>query len=219
MDYLTDPFEIERRSMAVIEGLVPEPRAHTGDEWLVVRRMIHTSADMEMPSLVRFSHGAVAAGVAALEAGSVIFADTRMAQAGMTARRLDPLGCAVRCLMADAAVAEDARERGVTRAVAAVDVAVAEAPGAVFAIGNAPTALLRLIEHMEAGRARPALVLGMPVGFINAAESKALLVERGGDTPWIVIEGRKGGSALAAAALNALADMALARRGLAPKGA
>ncbi len=218
MEYLTDPAEIERRSMAIIDGLVPEPRPHAGDEWLVVRRMIHTTADMEMPSLVRFSPGAAAAGVAALASGGVIFTDTQMAKAGMTARRLGPLGCEVRCVMCEPAVADDAKERCVTRAVAAMDVAVAAAPRGVFAIGNAPTALLRLVEHMEAGRARPALVLGMPVGFVNAAESKDLLMRRAGDIPWIAIAGRKGGSALAAAAINALADLALARRGLAAAG-
>lgn len=219
MDYLTEPQEIERRSMEIIDDLFPEPRSHEGLDWLVVRRMVHTSADLEMPSLVRFSPGAALAGAKALSQGALIYTDTMMALSGIPVRRLGPLGCEVRCLIGDPQVARAARENGVTRSMAAVDVAVQTAPEAIFVIGNAPTALLRLIEHMRAGRAAPALVVGMPVGFVNAAESKALLVETAGVTPFIVIEGRKGGSALAASCINALADQALADRGLSSEGA
>ncbi len=206
------PEQIEKRSMEIIESEVPEPRPYEGNEWLVVRRLIHTSADFEMLHLVRFHPQAVEAGVNALLSGCAIVSDTEMARAGMPLRRLDPLGCTTQCYMRDARVGQAAKEQNSTRARAAVDLAVEELQPAIFVIGNAPTALLRLLELLEQGIARPALIIGMPVGFVNAAESKELLITRS-PVPFIAIEGRKGGSALAAAALNALADMALQRLG------
>ncbi len=205
------PEQIEQRSMEIIESEVPEPRPYAGGQWLVVRRLIHTSADFEMLKLVRFHPQAIEAGVNALLSGCHIVSDTEMARAGMPVRRLDPLGCATHCYMRDTRVGQAAKERNSTRARAAVDLAVEELQPSIFVIGNAPTALLRLLELLEQGVASPALVIGMPVGFVNAAESKALLIKQSA-VPFIAIEGRKGGSALAAATLNALADMALQRR-------
>jgi precorrin-8X/cobalt-precorrin-8 methylmutase len=200
--------DIERASMAVIESEVPEPRPFQGDEWLVVRRMIHTSADFELLDLVRFHPKAVEAGKRALAEGCVIFTDTDMVRVGVSRRRLDPLGCRAASFMADPAVAEAAQARGVTRATAAVDRLAESGDARIVAIGNAPTALLRLLEHVRDGAFRPDLVVGMPVGFVNAAESKELLMAQD-EVPHIAIQGRKGGSALAASVINALADMVL----------
>jgi precorrin-8X/cobalt-precorrin-8 methylmutase len=167
--------------------------------------MIHTAGDLELAELVRIDPRAVDAGMEAIRARRPIFTDTNMARVGMVTRRLDPLGIEVRCLMLDPETAELARREGVTRAVAAVDLALPYLDGAIYAVGNAPTALFRLLEHIESGRARPALVIGTPVGFVNAAESKEALLKS--DQPFITIRGRKGGSALAAAAVNAIAEL------------
>lgn len=229
LDPARAPQDIETRSLAIIDAEVPEPRPFAGVEWEVVRRMIHTTADFELLQLVRFHEGAVRAGLAALAAGARIVTDTEMARAGIPLRRMEPLGCSVHCLMNDPRVAEMAQKNGSTRALAAVDVAVglaadmAERPAAdnaaapktgwkavpeIWVIGNAPTALIRLLEHVRAGRARPVLVVGMPVGFVNAAESKELLLSQV-LVPYVSVQGRKGGSALASSVINALADVVL----------
>ena len=208
---VTGPMDIENESMRIIEAEVPEPRAFAGLEWLVVRRMIHTSADFEMLDLVRFSPGAVEAGVAALAGGCRVFTDTEMARCAIPVRRMEPLGCTVTCLMNDPEVAERARREGITRARAAVDKAAQDMAGGIVVVGNAPTALLRLMELLDGGLAAPALVVGMPVGFVNAAESKDLLSRRT-DVPFVTIRGRKGGSPLAGCVVNALADRTLQRQ-------
>lgn len=202
------PMGIESTSMSIIESEVPEPRPYSGHRWNVVRRLIHTTADFEMLDLVRFSDGAVRSGVDALKNGCTIVTDTEMARMGITKRRMDALGCNVQCLISDPRVVAHAKETGGTRARAAVDVAIDDLQPQIFVIGNAPTALLRLLELVDEGRVKPALVVGMPVGFVNAAESKALLENRT-DIPFIAIHGRKGGSTLAAACVNALAEIAL----------
>ena len=204
-DWNLPPQEIERRSFAIIEREVGD---HPWDPeaWRVVRRMIHTTGEVDLARKVYLHPQAVARGRQALRAGRPVFTDTRMAQAGISIRRLAPLGVKVICLAGDPRVAELARRRGTTRAVAAVDLALERLEDAVCAIGNAPTALLRLLEHIAAGRVRPALVIGLPVGFVNAAESKQALVDSG--WPCITLPGRRGGSALAASAVNALAELA-----------
>lgn len=199
---------IEDRSMAIIEAEVPDPRPFVGDQWRVVRRMIHASADFELLDLVRFHPLAVQNAVAALCRGCTVITDTHMAAAGLPARLFEPLGCAVCCLIKDPRTLDLARIRETTRAAAAVDVAAVDYPEAIWLVGNAPTALLRLLDLVRLGQARPPLVIGMPVGFVQAAESKEALLELG-DTPFILIRGRKGGSALAASAMNALAMIAL----------
>ena len=201
------PEAIEAASLAIIDSEVPAPRPFDGPRWDVVRRLIHTTADFELLDLVRFSDGAIRAGIGAIEAGATIVTDTEMARCAMPPRRLAPFGCAVRCFMNDPEVAAAAKAAGSTRAALAVDFAL-DLPGPlIFAIGNAPTALLRLISRIDGGAPAPALVVGMPVGFVNAAQSKALLMTRA-DVPWIAIAGRKGGSALAGATINALAILA-----------
>ncbi|MGE4291342.1 MAG: precorrin-8X methylmutase [Desulfovibrio sp.] len=223
LDSTRKPQEIENRSLGIIDSEVPEPRPFAGVEWEVVRRMIHTTADFELLKLTRFHPGAVRVGLEALRRGARIVTDTEMARAGIPLRRMEPLGCTVNCLMNDPRVAELARQNGSTRALAAVDVAVGAAdlsgPDSpsptsfapspdIWVIGNAPTALIRLLEHVRSGKAHPALVIGMPVGFVNAAESKELLLAQEA-VPYVTIRGRKGGSALAACVVNALADVVL----------
>lgn len=196
--------------MAIIEAEVPEPRPYAGNEWMVVRRMIHATADFELLDLVRFHPDAVSAALEALAQGGLVLTDTEMARAGLPMRRFEPFGSRVECLMNDPEVIRRAREQESTRATVAVDVAAERfggLAGAILLVGNAPTALLRILERCKEGSIAPALVLGMPVGFVNAAESKALLMEQS-PVPYIAISGRKGGSALAAAALNALAQLA-----------
>ncbi len=208
------PAEIEAASFAIIDAEVPEPRPFTGGQWRVVRRMIHTTADFEMLDLVRFHPRAMEAGVAALVAGCLVVTDTEMARMGIPLRRMDPLGCTVRSFTADSRAGEAAERLGVTRARAGIDLALAEAAQndrpVVFVIGNAPTALLGLLERLEQGSPLPALIVGMPVGFVNAAESKERL-ELAAPCPYVTVRGRKGGSALAACVVNQLAELALER--------
>ena len=200
------PADIERTSISIITreldelGLTPPPETAA-----VVKRVIHTTADFDYAKNLRFTPGAVQAAVRALQRGAVIVTDTNMALAGISRPGLAKLGCEAVCYMADPAVAEAAKQAGTTRAVAAMHRAAREHPGAILAVGNAPTALLTIAEEIEAGL-RPALVIGVPVGFVNVVESKETLFaicEQHG-VPAIVAMGRKGGSNVAAAICNAL---------------
>jgi precorrin-8X/cobalt-precorrin-8 methylmutase len=204
-EWLLPPDEIERRSMAVIEA---EAGDHDWDHpsWTIIRRMIHATADFDWMTSVRIHPQAIDRGLEAIGRGAIVFTDTRMAQAGISAARLKGFGGEVRCLINDEEVVERARSENLTRSAAAVDLALPELEGAIYVVGNAPTALFRLIEHFQAGRARPALIVGLPVGFINAAESKAALL--GTDAVYITNAGRRGGSPVAAAVINALAGLA-----------
>ncbi len=200
------PAEIERESMRIIDGeLLSRGVALPEETRAVVKRVIHTTADFDYAENLRFTPDAVARAVAALRGGAWIVTDTNMALAGISKPALRRLGGEARCHMAEPFVAEEARTRGVTRAVVSMDFAAEQTPHAVFAVGNAPTALLRLAEHIENGL-RPALVVGVPVGFVNVAESKerALAVCGKCGVPAIVALGRKGGSGVAAAICNAL---------------
>ena len=200
------PADIERTSISIITreldelGLTPPPETAA-----VVKRVIHTTADFDYAKNLRFTPGAVQAAVRALQRGAVIVTDTNMALAGISRPGLAKLGCEATCYMADPAVAEAAKQAGTTRAVAAMHRAAREHPGAILAVGNAPTALLTIAEEIEAGL-RPALVIGVPVGFVNVVESKETLFaicEQHG-VPAIAAMGRKGGSNVAAAICNAL---------------
>lgn len=200
------PADIERTSISIITreldelGLTPPPETAA-----VVKRVIHTTADFDYAKNLRFTPGAVQAAVRALQRGAVIVTDTNMALAGISRPGLAKLGCEAVCYMADPAVAEAAKQAGTTRAVAAMHRAAREHPGAILAVGNAPTALLTIAEEIEAGL-RPALVIGVPVGFVNVVESKETLYaicEQHG-VPAIAAMGRKGGSNVAAAICNAL---------------
>ena len=203
----SEPGDIEKQSFAIIDSEVPEPRPYQGSEWLVVRRMIHTTADFELLNLVRFHPDAISKGIEALLTGCLIVTDTEMARMGITLRRMDQLGCRVECYMNDPVVIESAQREKTTRAFAAVNFAVSRLNGGIYVIGNAPTALMRLLKWIEEGKCSPSLILGMPVGFVNAAESKEMLMEQT-EIPYISINGRKGGSALAACVVNQLAEIA-----------
>lgn len=200
------PSEIEVESFRRIDAQVG--LHHLPPEvWFVVRRMIHTSADLEYLATGRIHPRAIRAGVEALQRGAPVGTDTRMLLAGISTGRLDRLGVEAFCLMDDPEVAAEATRMGTTRAVVAMERSLPKLAGGIVAIGNAPTALLRLLELLDAGAPPPALVVGVPVGFVNAAESKDLLARR--DCPYITALGPKGGSAVAASVINALAIMAL----------
>lgn len=199
------PHEIEALSFQIIDGEAGD-HGFPADQWQVVRRVIHTTADFEWREMIRLHPQAVAAGVAAIRCGCTIITDTHMARTGIRRRDLKRFGVTVNCYMTDERVLQTAARENSTRARAAVDVAAPEIPGGIFVVGNAPTALLRLIELIEAGTANPALVVGLPVGFVNAAESKAQLMEC--NVPYITNVGRKGGSNVAAAVVNALIILA-----------
>ena len=200
------PADIERTSFHIITeelemmGMTPPPEHEA-----VVKRVIHTTADFDYARNLRFTPGAVAAGVKALRAGTPIITDTNMALAGITKPGLARLGGTALCYMADPEVAALAKAGGTTRAVASMQRAAQEHPGAVLAVGNAPTALLAIAEEIENGL-RPALVIGVPVGFVNVVESKERLFATCGQygVPAIVAIRRKGGSNVAAAICNAL---------------
>lgn len=209
-----EPSDIEKQSFAIIESEVPEPRPFEGEAWLVVRRMIHTSADFELISLTRFHPDAIMRGIEALQGGCLIVTDTDMARVGINSPRMDELNCSVVCYMNRPEVKEKALKENTTRASAAVDYALPRLNGSIYVVGNAPTALLRLLEWIEEGKSRPALVVGMPVGFVNATESKEWLINQK-KVPFITISGRKGGSALAASVINQLAELALEKKQLA----
>ena len=200
------PADIERTSMGIITAELAARGLNIPPEnAAVVKRVIHTTADFDYAVNLRFTPGAVAAGVAAVQSGATIITDTNMALAGVTKLGLARLGGQALCFMADPAVATAAKQAGTTRAVAAMHKAAREYPGAVFAVGNAPTALLAIAEEIENGL-RPALVIGVPVGFVNVVESKAHLMATCAQygVPAIAAMGRKGGSNVAAAICNAL---------------
>jgi precorrin-8X/cobalt-precorrin-8 methylmutase len=200
------PEQIEQSSFNIIDQ---EADSHnfTPEQWSIIRRMIHTTADFEYQQMVRIHTGAISAGIGAIKAGKTIITDTNMARAGIRKKDLEPFGVSVKCFIQDSAVQEIARKNDSTRAEAAVDAAVTEMNGGIYVVGNAPTALMRLIELVASKQAHPALIIGLPVGFVNAAESKAALVEM--DYPYISNIGRKGGSNVAASVVNALAKLAL----------
>lgn len=195
------PEEIERRSMEIIEKEMPAG-CWTPGQREVVKRCIHTSADFDYAANLYFSPEAVELGKEALGKGAVIVTDTSMAAAGINKRALGALGGSVRCFMAQEDVAREAKERQITRAAVSMERAAALKGPVIFAIGNAPTALIRLCELIREGRVRPELVIAVPVGFVNVEESKELVCAA--EIPCIVARGRKGGSNIAAAICNAL---------------
>ncbi len=199
------PNEIEALSFTIIDNEAG-PHSFSSDQWLIVRRMIHTSADFEYMKTVRFHPDAIDKGIEAINKGKSIITDTTMAKSGINAAGLARFGCRVSCLIQDPHVCQSSQNTANTRAAVSVDAALTEMEGGIYVIGNAPTALLRLIALINAGQARPALVIGLPVGFVNAAESKANLMAM--DYPSISNVGRKGGSTVAACVVNALVKLA-----------
>lgn len=195
------PDEIERTSMKIIASEMGAWRG-APEELPIVKRVIHTTADFDFAANMRFSGGAVLSARAALKKGVSIVTDTNMAAAGINKAACARFGISVVCRMADPEVRSRAEARGVTRAVVSMEAAAEATPDAVFAIGNAPTALLRLCELIKEGRCAPSLVIGVPVGFVNVVESKERLLDA--DVPYITALGRKGGSTVASAIVNAL---------------
>lgn len=196
------PEDIEKRSMELIALELGETDIDENN-LPVIKRVIHTTADFEYARNLVFSREAVRTGREALTSGAAIITDTNMAAAGISKPFAARFGNEIVCKMAEETIAVLAKERRATRAQVAMEWAVEHYPNAIFVVGNAPTALLRLCELMDAGKAKPSFVVGAPVGFVNVIESKEALMSRN-MTPYIVARGRKGGSNVAAAIINAL---------------
>ena len=195
------PGEIEKRSFEIITELLGDTKLDPVQA-PVIKRVIHTTADFSYVENLVFSDHAVEKGLEALKNGCDIVTDTQMAKAGINKTILARLGGQVHCFMSDPEVAEEAKERGITRAVVSMEHAARLEKPCIFAIGNAPTALISLQEQILAGKLNPALIIGVPVGFVNVVESKEMILPL--DVPYIVARGRKGGSNVAAAICNAL---------------
>lgn len=198
---IVKPEEIEARSMEMITSELggrtwPEP------QFSIIKRCIHTSADFDYADNLCFSEDAAMIGIRALRAGASIVTDTKMAAAGINKKKLSAYGGRVYCFMDDPQVAARAGERGVTRSAVCMERGAEIDGPLIFAIGNAPTALIRLYELIEEGRVKPALIIGAPVGFVNVVEAKELIMRAG--VPYIVPRGRKGGSNIAATICNAM---------------
>lgn len=203
------PEAIEPESFRIIEQEMG-PHDFSVLEWPVVQRVIHSTADFDLGSSLIFHPRAIEAGIAAIRSGCDVVVDVRMVQAGINAALLESFGGHVRCFMADPDVVALAKVNGTTRAVQCVRKAAQQAPGTIYAIGNAPTALLELVRLIEDGEASISLVIGVPVGFVAAVESKEQL--RGqGLVPYITNHGRKGGTPVAVSIVNALLRIAQGR--------
>ncbi len=202
------PDQIESRSFEIIASILPD-LDQAAPEWPIVRRIVHTTGDPSIAGLLRIHPKAVESGVRALREGRTIITDVKMLAAGINRRLADRLGCEVMCAIDDPATVELAQERGITRGAAAIVHLRSRIPGAVVAIGNAPTALFALLDSLDNGLAPPALVVGTPVGFVGAAESKSELVQMAPPVPYITVEGTRGGSTIAVATVNALLKLAI----------
>ena len=198
---IVKPTEIEKRSFEIITELLGDRKLDPENE-PVIKRVIHTTADFEYADNLVFSPGAVTKGIEALKAGCHIVTDTSMVMSGINKTILGKLGGQVHCFIADPDVADGAKARGITRSAVSMEKAAKLDKPCIFAVGNAPTALIALHELMEAGTVKPALIIGVPVGFVNVVESKELILQE--DVPFIVARGRKGGSNVAAAICNAM---------------
>lgn len=195
------PKAIETRSFEIITEILGD-KTFPPEQEGIVKRVIHTSADFDYADTLVFGNNAVAAGVAALKEGCTVITDTNMAYSGINQKNLDKLNSTKACYIAEPEIAKLAAEKGTTRAVQCMEYAATIKGNKIFAIGNAPTALLALDEMIKAGTLKPALVIGVPVGFVNVVESKEIFLAS--STPYIIAKGRKGGSNVAAAIVNAL---------------
>lgn len=200
---ILSPGEIERRSFELIEAELTKELDPLQKP--IIKRVIHTTADFDYVDNLSFSGGVIEKALKALEAGACIVTDTNMAKAGINKTSLSRFGGDVYCFMADEDVADTAKERGITRAAVCMEKAAKLNKPLIFAIGNAPTALIRLYELIQSEKIIPELIIGVPVGFVNVVEAKELIMEAG--IPYIVARGRKGGSNVAACICNALLYM------------
>lgn len=195
------PTEIEARSFEIIGEILGDKEIDPRYEH-IVKRCIHTSADFEYADSMWFSDGVVDAISEAIKNGATIVTDTRMAQSGINKKRIESYGGKVLCFIGDDDVAKEAKERGLTRSYISMEKASKLDGPVIFAVGNAPTALLSIVSLVEEGKLNPVGVIGVPVGFVNVVESKERLIESG--IPSIVARGRKGGSNIAACIVNAI---------------
>jgi precorrin-8X/cobalt-precorrin-8 methylmutase len=207
IDYVRDGAAIYRQSFAIIRAEADLSRFSDAEADVAVR-MIHACGVVETAKNIVFSNGVVTAAREALHAGAAILCDSEMVSHGITRARL-PAGNAVICTLRDPTVPALAEKRGTTRSAAAMELWLDRLEGAVVAIGNAPTSLFRLLEMLDGGAPRPAAILGVPVGFVGAAESKEALIANSRGIPFIAVRGRVGGSAMTAAAVNGLAQAGL----------
>ena len=202
MDFIKQPMAIENRSMEIIAphlaGLDLSEQAVK-----VYSRMIHAAGDVEYAPIIRVSADAIAAGMAALQGGCDVFTDVEMVRTGINKKKLASFGGTVHCLIADADIAAQAKAEGITRAMASMRKFGRQLDGSIIAIGNAPTALFEVLRLVREEGIRPACIVGIPVGFVGAADSKQALAENG-MVPYITVEGTKGGSPIAVAAVNAM---------------
>lgn len=206
MNYLQQPRQIEQQSFEIIGDIIA--REYPGYRFVdrmqeaVIKRVIHTTADFDWLDVLWFSPTVLERITAGLRAGCLLYTDTTMALSGINKTLLAQLGCECRCFISDPRVVARANAENITRSMAAVDIALEEAGDKLFVFGNAPTALFRLLERSAEKRATPLAVIGVPVGFVGAAESKDALIHS--DIPCIAAAGRKGGSNVAAAIVNAI---------------
>lgn len=205
--YITNPMEIENKSMEIIENAIGE-HDFSPSELKVIERTIHTTGDFDYKNIVRIKNSAIEEGIKAIQKGCRIVTDTKMAFSGINKRLLEKHNCTVECFIAEEEIFKIAKEKGITRSMAAMDYASKEKVD-IFVIGNAPTALYRIGELIKENKVAPKLIVGVPVGFVGAAESKEYI--RQFEIPTITTEGTKGGSNVAAAIINALIYMAVSR--------
>lgn len=205
--------KIEHSSFEIVDNEAGSHDAYTDSEWQIVRRMIHATADFEFNGLSRFHCQAVEAGIQAIMGGAAIVADVEMICVGLSKPRLSHFGVSTHHFISDEDVIAAAQAENTTRAVQAMRKAHGKGllEGGIVAVGNAPTALLEVLALIKQGKARPALIVGMPVGFVSAEESKDLVSELEG-IPWIITQGRKGGSTLVVSAIHALLALAEAQQ-------
>jgi precorrin-8X/cobalt-precorrin-8 methylmutase len=207
--FITDPIQIERESMRIIHEHLKMP--WNKQELKIVERCIHTSGDVDLEPFIRIHPQAIEAGLQALKKGASVITDVEMAKAGIAKKQLAELGGTVECFLGDPRIPEKALEWEITRTMTAFRLNKERLKGAIVAIGNAPTALIEVLECAKNPETRPALIVGIPVGFVGAKESKDLLWEQHLDIPSITVLGNRGGSPLAATCVNALIYLAVKR--------
>ena len=206
----TSPEDIEQQSMEIAERFLPPALNISGEERLVVKRIVHASGDSRVAPLIKFSPSAISSGLSAMARGSPIFTDVQMVAAGINRHLAEACQCSISCAMDETRERKQATELNITRVAAAMRHLGKRLNGAIVAIGNAPTALLALLDLIDHKEIRPALVVGMPVGFVQAKESKDELMKR--NVPHITVVGTRGGSAMAVATINALLRIAGERK-------
>jgi precorrin-8X/cobalt-precorrin-8 methylmutase len=199
------PQSIETHSMAIIEDLLPSLDC-SKEERQIIKRIVHAAGDPQIARLVQFHTNAVSAGIAAIREGKPIFTDVRMVAVGINYHLAQEFSCSIHCALDEPGMMKQAQEESVTRSAGAIRCLGRKLDGAIVIIGNAPTALLALLDLIDSGDVLPSLVVGMPVGFVQARESKAELIKQ--NIPYITIEGTRGGSAVAIATVNALLNLA-----------